>query len=84
MDKLFFFILAFLVAYTSIKLSIFGDKLGRQTNFGSALIGGIFIAAITSIPEFITSISSVLIDNPSLSFGDILGSNMFIYLFLHI
>ena len=35
------------------------------------------IASITSLPEFVTSVSAVVIDNAALSFGDIVGSNMF-------
>ena len=77
MDGIFFWILAFLTAFSSVKLSYYGDILGKESKLGSALIGGILIASITSLPEFITSISAVLINNPSLSFGDILGSNMF-------
>lgn len=77
MDGIFFLLLAFLTMFSSIKLSYYGDALSKQTKLGTALIGGILIASITSLPEFVTSISSVLLNNPSLSFGDILGSNMF-------
>lgn len=77
MDGIIFLILAFFVAFSSIKLSYYGDALSKQTNLGSAFIGGLLIASITSLPEFVTSVSSVLLNNPSLSFGDILGSNMF-------
>ncbi len=77
MDGIFFLILAFFTALSSIKLSYYGDILGKESKLGSALIGGLLIASITSLPEFITSISAVLINNPALSFGDILGSNMF-------
>ena len=77
MDGIFFLVLAFLVAFLSIKLSFYGDILSKQTKLESALIGGLLIASITSLPEFVTSISAVLLNNVSLSFGDILGSNMF-------
>lgn len=77
MDGIFFLILAFLTAFISIKLSYYGDLLSKQTKLASAFIGGLIIASITSLPEFVTSISAVIIDNPALSFGDILGSNMF-------
>lgn len=77
MDGIFFLILAFITAFLSIKLSYYGDKLSKQTKLSSVLIGGLLIASITSLPEFVTSISAVLINNPSLSYGDILGSNMF-------
>ena len=77
MDGIFFLILAFLTIYTSIKLSYYGDELSKQTKLGSAFIGGLLIASITSLPEFVTSLSAVVFDNPTLSFGDIVGSNMF-------
>lgn len=77
MDGIFFLILAFLTAFISIKLSYYGDLLSKQTKLASAFIGGLIIASITSLPEFVTSVSAVIIDNPALSFGDILGSNMF-------
>ncbi|MBO5530096.1 MAG: hypothetical protein J5970_01725 [Bacilli bacterium] len=77
MDGIFFLVLAFFTMFLSIKLSFYGDALSKQTKLGSALIGGLLIASITSLPELVTSISAVLINNPSLSFGDILGSDMF-------
>ena len=77
MDGVFFLVLAFLTAFISIRLSYYGDLISKQTKLGSALIGGLIIASITSLPEFVTSISAVVIDNPSLSFGDILGFNIF-------
>ena len=77
MDGIFFLVLAFLTMFFSIKLSFYGDALSKQTKLGSALIGGLLIASITSLPELITSISAVLLNNPALSFGDILGSDMF-------
>src|SRR5574344_841297 len=77
MDGIFFLFLAFLTVLASIKLSYLGDLLSKQSKVGSIFIGGLLIASITSLPEFVTSISAVLINNPTLSFGDILGSNMF-------
>ena len=77
MDGIFFLLIAFSTVYTSIKLSYYADRLSKQTKIGSALIGGLLIASITSVPEFVTSLSAVILDNPTLSFGDILGSNMF-------
>ena len=77
MDGILFLVLACLTAFVSIKLSYYGDILSKQTKISTAFIGGLLIAAVTSLPEFVTSISAVILDNPSLSFGDILGSNMF-------
>lgn len=77
MDGIFFLILAFLTIFLSIRLSYYGDMLSKQTKIGAAFVGGLLIASITSLPEFVTSVSAVIIDNPTLSFGDIVGSNMF-------
>lgn len=77
MDGIFFLVLAFLTIYTSIRLSFYGDVLAKESKIGAAFVGGLLIASITSLPEFVTSISAVVIDNPTLSFGDIVGSNMF-------
>ena len=77
MDGIFFLLLAFLTMFSSIKLSYYGDALSKSTKLGTAFIGGLLIASITSLPELVTSVSAVLVNNPYLSFGDILGSNMF-------
>ena len=77
MDGIFFLLLAFCTIYMSIKLSYYGDVLSKQSKVGAAFIGGLLIASITSLPEFVTSVSAVVLDNASLSFGDIVGSNMF-------
>ena len=77
MDGIFFLLLAFCTIYMSIKLSYYGDVLSKQSKVGAAFVGGLLIASITSLPEFVTSVSAVVLDNASLSFGDIVGSNMF-------
>lgn len=77
MDGIIFLILAFFTIFMSIKLSYYGDILGKQTKVGSAFVGGLLIASITSLPEFVTCISAVVFDNLALSLGDIVGSNMF-------
>lgn len=52
--------------------------IDRSTRLSGAFLGGVLLSAITSLPELFTSISAtVLIDNPSLCIGNILGSNLF-------
>ena len=72
-----FLLLAFLTAFFSIKLSIYADALDKETKAGSLLIGGLFLAAITSFPELITGLTSIYINNIGLAIGDVLGSNTF-------
>lgn len=76
-------ILSYLVAATiviwlSIKLSTFVDLLDKKTNLSGALLGGILLAATTSLPEFFTSLTAtVLVKENSMVMGNILGSNLF-------
>ena len=77
MDGIFFLLLALLTIITSVKLSFYADLMNKQTKIKSLIIGGIVLAGITSLPEFVTCMSGIIIKNPNLSIGDILGSNLF-------
>ena len=78
-----YFLLAFIVIYATSKLGYFVDELDKKSNISGAVIGGILLATITSMPEFITSITStVVLHEPGLAFGNILGSNLFNILIL--
>ncbi len=73
-----FFLLAALVVFLSLKLSKYVDLLDKTTNVSGAFIGGVLLAAVTSLPELFTSISAVLfLHENSLVTGNILGSNLF-------
>ena len=66
------------VVWFSILASRYIDMLDRSTRLSGAFLGGVLLSAITSLPELFTSISAtILIDNPSLCIGNILGSNLF-------
>ncbi|WP_252238441.1 cation transporter [Clostridium sp. VAP51] len=67
-----------IVVFLSIKAAKYVDLLDKTTNLSGAFIGGILLSTVTSLPELLTSISAtVLLDNPGLSLGNILGSNLF-------
>ena len=73
-----YLVLSIIVVVSSIRISSCVDELDKQTKMGGALIGGILLAGVTSLPELITSISSTtMLNNPDLAFGNILGSNTF-------
>jgi len=76
-NEIFFIVLAFLTVFLSVKLSTYADLLSKTSNVNKALIGGIILAGITSLPEFVTCFSAIFVDNPILAMGDILGSNLF-------
>ena len=70
--------LACLVVFLSIKLSQYVDMLDKITKLSGALIGGVFLAAVTSLPELFTSISAVLfLGQSELVLGNVLGSDIF-------
>lgn len=73
-----YLIIAAVVVFASMKLSDYVDLLDKKTNLSGALLGGILLAAVTSLPELFTSISSTLfIHKNSFVVGNILGSNLF-------
>lgn len=73
-----FILLAALVVFLSIKLSDYVDLLDKTTNVSGAFIGGVLLAAVTSLPELFTSFSAVLLlKENNLVTGNILGSNIF-------
>ncbi|PAT02179.1 hypothetical protein CI105_02210 [Candidatus Izimaplasma bacterium ZiA1] len=70
--------LAFLVIFATSKASRYIDELDKKSHLSGALIGGVLLATITSMPEFITSITSTIaLHKPGLAFGNVFGSNIF-------
>lgn len=73
-----FVLLATAIVFLSMKLSKYVDLLDKTTNVSGAFIGGVLLAAVTSLPELFTSLSAVLLlRENSLVTGNILGSNLF-------
>lgn len=54
------------------------DMLDKKTKISGAFIGGVLLAAVTSLPELFTSLSSIfLVNEPEYVVGDLLGSIVF-------
>ena len=82
-----FLAVAAVVVLSGIRLSIYGDALGDRTGLGSGLIGLVFLAGVTSLPELVVSLTSViqntdLAKGADLATGNMLGSNIFNLLIL--
>ncbi|MCF7818741.1 MAG: hypothetical protein K9M54_12770 [Kiritimatiellales bacterium] len=85
-------VLAFLataavVVLSGIRLSIYGDALGDRIGLGSGLVGLVFLAGVTSLPELVVSLTSVIqctdpAQGADLATGNMLGSNVFNLLIL--
>ena len=78
MVYLLYVVLAIVVVGLSIKISHYVDLIDKTTNISGAFIGGVMLAAVTSLPELFTSMSAtVFLGKPELVIGNILGSNIF-------
>ncbi len=73
-----YLILAAAVVLISIKCADYVDMLDKKTNLSGAFIGGVILAAVTSLPELFTSLTAVIaVQNEGLVLGNILGSDVF-------
>lgn len=73
-----YLILAGLVVFLSMFLAKYVDALDKKTNLSGAFIGGVLLAAVTSLPEFITSLTAIFsLNQPNLVQGNVFGSNVF-------
>ena len=72
-------VFAVALCFLSKKLADYVDALDKKTNISGAFIGGVLLAAVTSLPELFTSISATILlpSSASLVVGNILGSNLF-------
>lgn len=62
----------------SMMLGNLVDMLDKKTKISGAFIGGVLLAAVTSLPELFTAFSSIFfVHNASFVVGDILGSIIF-------
>jgi Ca2+/Na+ antiporter len=66
------------ILFAGTKLSTYGDSFAEKTGLGRTWVGVVLMAAVTSLPELITGVSSVtFFDLPDIAVGDVLGSCMF-------
>lgn len=78
MIYLLYVIVAAFLIFLSVKASDYVDLIDKKTALSGAFIGGVMLSAVTSLPELFTSISStLLLDQPGLCMGNILGSDLF-------
>ena len=67
-----------IVLFAGTKLARYGDAIAEKTKLGRIWIGLVLVAAITTMPELVTSVSSVaLVGSPDLALGTLLGSCCF-------
>ncbi|PKO02084.1 MAG: hypothetical protein CVU43_09705 [Chloroflexi bacterium HGW-Chloroflexi-5] len=79
-----FLITAVLIVLAATQLAKYGDIIAIRTKMGGMFIGLLLLAGATSLPEVLTSISSLQQNAPNLAAGNMLGSNTFNMLLLAI
>jgi len=67
-----------LILYSGSRLSRYGDMIAEKTGLSRLWLGLVLMAAVTSLPELATGLSSVIVAGlPDIAAGDILGSCVF-------
>ena len=67
-----------IILFSGTKLARYGDAIGEKTGVGRIWIGLLLLAAITSVPELVTGVSSAaLVNVPDLAIGTLFGSCLF-------
>lgn len=77
-----FLALAALVATAGWFLTQAAVTITRETGLSEGVVGGIFIAVTTSLPELVIAITAVRMRALTLAVGDIIGGNAFDTLFI--
>lgn len=70
-----FILCAVLLVYSGYRLSQYADVIATHTGLSKTVMGLVFLAAATSLPEVATSIGAVTrVNSPDLAAGDVFGS----------
>ncbi len=73
-----FLICVAIILFAGTKLARYGDAIAEKTGLGRIWIGLVLVAAITTMPELVTGVSSAaLVKLPDLALGTLLGSCLF-------
>lgn len=68
---------ALLVVGAALLLPQLGETLARESGLGQALVGNLFLATTSSLPEVVVALAAVRLGAVHLAFGNVLGSNLF-------
>jgi cation:H+ antiporter len=73
-----FVLCTLVILFSGIRLSRYGDIIAHKTGLGGMWMGVVAMAVVTSLPELITGVSSILVfDVVDIAAGDVIGSCMF-------
>lgn len=67
-----------IILFAGTRLARYGDIIAEKTGLGGIWVGLVLLAAITSVPEIATGVSSAaLVGSADLAVGTLFGSNLF-------
>ncbi len=69
-----FIVAATIITVCGIRLSILADRLADRTGWGEALLGGLFLAGVTSLPDFAATLTAAVDGYAQLAISNVLGS----------
>lgn len=69
-----FIVAAIVIGLAGIKLSILADQLADRTGLGEAVMGGLFLAGVTSLPDFAATLTAAVDGYAELAMSNIMGS----------
>ena len=64
------------ITWSGVQLARTGDEIAERAGWSRLLVGMLLVAAATSLPELVTTVSAAVADAPDLAVGDLLGSSM--------
>ncbi len=65
------------IYFTAPMLAAKGDEIATVTGLGQTFIGTLLLAAVTSLPEAVSTIAAVRLGAPDMAIANIFGSNAF-------
>jgi cation:H+ antiporter len=77
-----FLVYSLMVAISGWALARTGIAIAKDTGLSESIVGGIFTAVSTSLPELVIAITAVRMKALTLAVGDIIGGNTFDTLFI--
>lgn len=77
-----FLVYSLVVGVSGWVLSVTGIAISSQAGLSEGLVGGVFTAVSTSLPELVIAITAVRMKSLTLAVGDIIGGNSFDTLFI--
>ncbi|MFW6273640.1 MAG: sodium:calcium antiporter, partial [Halanaerobium sp.] len=71
-----FIICVIMILFSGVRLTVSADQIAVLTGIDHSFIGTILVAAATSLPELVATISAVRINAYNMAIGNVFGSNI--------